>query len=123
MRAVRVHAKLSATCLGLALTLGTLWWSAASTYVVLHDDALLQLQEVITSGGPVEPLITAVTGVVVATRDAAVTPLLTAAGARVAAVALPVSVVAGVLAVGFGAVQVFLLPRRRTGPGPIESES
>ena len=39
MRAVRVHPKLSATCLGLALTLGSLWWSAASTYVVLHDDA------------------------------------------------------------------------------------
>ncbi len=36
---MRVHAKLSATCLGLALTLGSLWWSAASTYVVLHDDA------------------------------------------------------------------------------------
>jgi hypothetical protein len=38
---VRVHPRLSATCLGLALTLGSLWWSAASTYVVLHDDARL----------------------------------------------------------------------------------
>lgn len=41
MRGVRVHPRLSATCLGLALTLGSLWWSAASTYVVLHDDARL----------------------------------------------------------------------------------
>ena len=39
MRAVRVPPTLSATCLGPALTLGSLWWNAASTDVVLHDDA------------------------------------------------------------------------------------
>lgn len=39
MRAVRVPATLSSTWLGLALPLGSLWWSAASTDVVLHDDA------------------------------------------------------------------------------------
>ena len=121
MRAVRVHPKLSATCLGLALTLGSLWWSAASTYVVLHDDARFvgalaqtldqpavrtqvgewtgaafdqasrlagdqrqtkaarqavgQLQQASVSDAQLEPLITAVTGVVVSTRDAAVTQL------------------------------------------------
>ena len=121
MRAVRVHPNLSATCLGLALTLGSLWWSAASTYVVLHDDARFvgalaqtldqpvvraqlgtwtgaaldqaarlagdpkqtkaarqsvgQLHQAITSDAALEPLITAVTGVVVTTRDAAVSQL------------------------------------------------
>ncbi len=298
MRAVRVHPKLSATCLGLALTLGSLWWSAASTYVVLHDDARFvgalaqtldqpavraqlgewtgaafdqaarlagepkqtkaarqavgQLQQAIVSDAPLEPLITAVTGVVVTTRDAAVsqldaralpktevradvapllavagvtidkktartmglalekgkrvslplltgeqldllqrrydlmvlvrqwagwvalallavsvatsrlplrtlaiaaglvavialvlphllaygqsraadtqlgalvTPLLSAGSARVAAVAVPVAVVAGLLAVAFGALQVILLRRRRSDGGSIESES
>ena len=118
---MRVHPKLSATCLGLALTLGSLWWSAASTYVVLHDDARFvgalaqtldqpavraqlgewtgaafdqaarlagdpkqtkaarravgQLEQAIVSDAPLAPLITAVTGVVVTTRDAAVTQL------------------------------------------------
>lgn len=118
---MRVHPRLSATCLGLALTLGSLWWSAASAYVVLHDDARLvgalsrtldqpavraqlsdwtgeafdraarlagdgpqtgrarqavgQLQRAIASDAPLEPLVTAVSGVVVATRDAAVTQL------------------------------------------------
>lgn len=113
-----MHPRLSATCLGLALTLGSLWWSAASTYVVLHDDArfvgaltealdhpsvraqlgewtgtafdqaarlagdpkqtrsaqraVRQLQAAITSTAPLEPLVSAVTGVVVATRDTAV---------------------------------------------------
>lgn len=36
---MRVHPKLSASCLALALLLGSMWWSAMSTYVVLHDDA------------------------------------------------------------------------------------
>ncbi|HEU4544774.1 MAG TPA: hypothetical protein VFR88_00630 [Microlunatus sp.] len=36
---MRVPATLSSTWLGLALPLGSLWWSAASTDVVLHDDA------------------------------------------------------------------------------------
>jgi hypothetical protein len=123
MPAVRVHPRLSATCLGLALTLGTLWWSAASTWVVLHDDARLvgaltrvldqpavraqlgewtgtafdqalrladagaggqtktarravaQVQATITSTAPLEPLVTVVTGVVVGGRDAAVAQL------------------------------------------------
>ncbi len=116
-----MHPRLSATCLGLALTLGSLWWSAASTYVVLHDDARLvgalsrtldqpavraqlgewtgtafaqasrlagdrkqtkaadravrRLQAAITSDAPLEPLATAVAGVVVGTRDAAVSQL------------------------------------------------
>ncbi len=118
MRAVRVHPKLSATCLGLALMLGSLWWSAASTYVVLHDDArfvgalartldqpavrarlgewtgaafdqaarlagnpkqtkaarlaVAQLRQTVVSTAPLEPLLTVMTGVVVSTRDAAV---------------------------------------------------
>lgn len=38
---MRVHPKLSATCLALAMMLGSMWWSAMSTYVVLHDDARL----------------------------------------------------------------------------------
>jgi len=38
---MRVHAKLSATCLALAMLFGSMWWSATSTYVVLHDDARL----------------------------------------------------------------------------------
>lgn len=128
---MRVHPKLSASCLALALMLGSMWWSAASTYVVLHDDARLvgvlaktldqpavrsqlggwtstaldqaaklagspeptktsgrstpsetvqaqtaaKLQRAITSTAPVEPLIAAVTTVVVTTRDAAVSQL------------------------------------------------
>lgn len=118
---MRVHSKLSATCLALAMMLGSMWWSAASTYVVLHDNArfvtalaktldqpvvrrqlggwtrtaLSQaaqlsrssaqtkearkatelLQQTITSTAPVEPLVTAVTSVVVTTRDAAVSQL------------------------------------------------
>ena len=93
------------------------------------------------------------TGVVVSTRDAAVTqldaralllphllaygqsraadtqlgalvaPLLSAASARVAAVAVPVAVVAGLLAVALGALQVVLLRRRSSDGGSIESES
>ena len=116
-----MHPRLSASCLGLALTLGSLWWSAASTYVVLHDDARLvgaltrtldqpavraqlgewtgtafaqasrpagdrkpskaadqalrRLQTAITSDAPLEPLAIAMTGVVVGTRDAAVAQL------------------------------------------------
>ena len=118
---MRVHSKLSATCLALAVMLGSMWWSATSTYVVLHDNArfvtalaktldqptvrrqlagwthtaLAQavqlsgspaqtkearkatelLQQAITSTAPVEPLVTAVTSVVVDTRDAAVSQL------------------------------------------------
>lgn len=36
---MRVRSRLSATCLTLSLMLGSMWWSAMSTYVVLHDDA------------------------------------------------------------------------------------
>lgn len=118
---VRVRPRLSATCLGLAVMLGSMWWSAASTYVVLHDNArfvqalaktidqpvvrrqlgqwtgdvldqavrlagssqqtkagrhaVATLQHTITSTAPIEPLVTAVTTVVVTTRDAAVAQL------------------------------------------------
>ena len=122
MRAVRVHPKLSATCLGLALTLGSLWWSAASTYVVLHDDArfvgalaqTLVLPHLLAYGQ---------SRVADTQLGALVTPLLSAGSARVAAVAVPVVVVAGLLAVGFGALQVILLRRRSSDGGSIESES
>ena len=118
---MRVHPKLSASCLALAMMLGSMWWSAMSTYVVLHDDARIvgalattldqpavrqrlatwtgtafdqaaklagdteqtkaarqavsQLQEAIGSTAPIEPLVRAVTEVAVTTRDAAVTQL------------------------------------------------
>ena len=126
--------------------------------------AVGQLEQAIVSDAPLEPLITAVTGVVVTTRDAAVsqldtralpktqvradvalvlphllaygqsrvadtqlgalvTPLLSAGSARVAAVAVPVVVVAGLLAVTLGALQVILLRRRSGAGGSIESES
>ncbi len=54
---------------------------------------------------------------------ALVAPLLSAAGARVASVAVPVSVVAGLLAVALGALQVVLLRRQRSDHSSIESES
>ena len=54
---------------------------------------------------------------------ALVTPLLSAGSARVAAVAVPVAVIAGLLAVALGALQVILLRRRISGSRPIESES
>ena len=118
---MRVHSKLSATCLAFAMMLGSMWWSAASTYVVLHDNARLvgilaqtldqpavrrqlgnwstsaldqaarlsgasqqpkatrqtaaALQKTISSTASIEPLIAAVTTVVVSTRDAAVSQL------------------------------------------------
>ena len=56
-------------------------------------------------------------------QGALVTPLLTAGSARVAAVAVPVAVIAGLLAAGFGALQVILLRRRSSDGGSIESES
>jgi len=122
MRAVRVHPKLSATCLGLALTLGSLWWSAASTYVVLHDGArfvgalaqTLVLPHLLAYGQ---------SRATDTQQGALVTPLLSAGSARAAAVAVPVAVIAGLLAAGFGALQVILLRRRSSDGGSIESES
>jgi hypothetical protein len=52
-----------------------------------------------------------------------VAPLLAAAAGRVATVAVPVAVVAGLLAVGLGALQVVVLRRQAPDRGPIESES
>lgn len=118
---MRVHPRLSASCLALALMLGSMWWSAMSTYAVLHDDARLvsalaktldqpdarrqlaawtetlldqavelagspdqtrpaqqaavKLQRAIASTAPIEPLVGALTTVVVTTRDAAVSQL------------------------------------------------
>ena len=43
---MRVRSRLSATCLTLSLMLGSMWWSAMSTYVVLHDDARFVAQAV-----------------------------------------------------------------------------
>ena len=54
---------------------------------------------------------------------ALVTPLLSAGSARVADIAVPVAVVAGLLAVAFGALQLILLRRRGSPDGSIESES
>lgn len=125
---MRVHSKLSASCLAFAMVLGSMWWSAASTYVVLHDDARLvgilaktldqpavrrqlgnwstsaldqaaklsgasqqpkatrqaaaALQKTISSSAPIEPLIAAVTTVVVSTRDSAVSQLDTRAAPK-----------------------------------------